>query len=71
MVVCAKCREEMTCTKTGRPLVWRGNHVYMGDEFTCKKCNDIVVIANSKSTHLEKALQVLENDHPIDMDKKI
>lgn len=72
MVVCAKCKKEMTCTKTGRPLVWRSNHVYSGDEFGCKTCGALVVYSgdSQKSYHLEKALQVLEEQGPINMDKE-
>lgn len=69
MVICAKCKEEMQCTSPGRPLVYRGNYVYPGDEFTCRKCGSTVVCANSKGYHLDRALQVLEEDQPIDMRK--
>lgn len=67
MIVCVKDKEEMKCTKTGRPLVWRGNHVYSGDEFTCKICGAVVVYANANPYNLEKAMEVLSSDNPIDM----
>lgn len=60
----------MKCTKTGRPVVYRKNHVYPGDEFTCESCGFQVIKCNSNGYHLEKALQVLEDANPVDMDKE-
>lgn len=69
MVICAKCTEEMKCTKSSRPVVYRGNHVYNGEEYSCRKCGSVIVVANSQGYHLERALAVLEEDKPIDMRK--
>ena len=60
----------MKCVKTGRPLVWRGDHVYQGDEFNCT-CGNSVVYSNSNPYHLERALAVLDDEEPIKMDKDI
>lgn len=71
MIVCAKCRIELQCSKTGRSLVYRNNTVYRGDEFTCKKCGATIVYLDpnylSHRHNLEKALQALEDQGPINM----
>lgn len=69
MLICIKCKEEMKCTKTGRPMVWKTNHIYRGDEYTCPKCETKIIYSNSQSYHMEKALVVLEKEDPLDMDK--
>ncbi len=46
MIVCSKCRTEMTCSKTGRRVVYDFGHVYAGDEFQCKGCGATIVVTN-------------------------
>ena len=61
MKVCAKCKKEMKCTKTGRWVIWRPSHVYAGDEFECPDCGALVVVTNSSSFHCEDAVKKQPN----------
>ena len=67
MIVCVNCKKEMTCTKTGRPLVWQNSHVYSGDEFTCADCNNIVISVSSTPYNVLDAMNKLEKSKPINM----
>jgi hypothetical protein len=47
MIICAKCRKEMSCKKTGSYIRFRGGtHVYPADQFECKKCGAIINVGN-------------------------
>lgn len=48
MIVCSKCRREMTCVCTGKRVVFGADHVYAGDEFRCKECGATVVNTNKQ-----------------------
>lgn len=43
MIICSPCRVEMRCAKTGKKVIYNGDHVYSGDEFWCPKCGSTVV----------------------------
>lgn len=43
MMICSPCRIEMHCVKTGKKVIYNGDHVYSGDEFWCPGCGTTVV----------------------------
>lgn len=43
MIICSPCRVEMHCAKTGKKVIYNGDHVYSGDEFWCPTCGATVV----------------------------
>lgn len=51
MIMCLKCKKEMTCVKTGLILRWNGSHCYASDAFECKVCGAIIANANDQSFH--------------------
>lgn len=53
MVLCAKCKKEMKCIKSGARIIYDGGfHVYYGDLMGCIECGSEVVIANSTPWNL-------------------
>ena len=63
MILCVKCKKEMTCVKTGLVLRWNGSHCYASDSFECKECGAVVANANENSFHYTGSLNaVLEVD---------
>lgn len=62
MIACGNCKTEMTCSKTGRMMVWDGNHVYAGDEFECKGCGAKVCYAGGESFYEPKALEAYKDN---------
>jgi hypothetical protein len=43
MIICAKCKKEMTCKITGSNVRFmNGHHVYAADQYECKHCGAIV-----------------------------
>ena len=49
MKICAKCKKEMQCKKTGLPAVWRVGHCYTGDLFECPICKSEILIITGSS----------------------
>jgi len=43
MTICAKCRQEMMCLKTGVVVHYGGGHCYSGDRFGCPECGAEVI----------------------------
>ena len=66
MMVCAKCRIEMRCTKTGCLTVWGESHAYSGDEYTCSECGAIVRKLANVAREIEGAMS-LHKCKPIQM----
>lgn len=46
MIFCANCLQEMTCSKTGKGVLYGTNHYYPGDEYTCPDCGARVIKTN-------------------------
>lgn len=46
MMICAKCKKEMQCVKTGVGADFGFGHVYAGDKFTCYDCGAEVIKTN-------------------------
>lgn len=56
MIVCGKCKKEMTCLKVGTSLVFGGNWVYPADTFHCTDCGcEIVSSGNSQAYSSDQA----------------
>lgn len=58
MIICSKCRVEMTCNKTGVVVLWGLDHGRSGDEYKCPKCGSKTIHANAQShrvSHLSAA----------------
>jgi hypothetical protein len=65
MIVCIKCKKEMTCIKTGLILRWHGSHCYASDAFECKECGAVVANTSENSFYNNSILSnVLEMDNP-------
>lgn len=43
MQLCGNCLREMTCTKTGLVVRWRGAYCKRGDSYACGGCGAQVV----------------------------
>ena len=56
MLVCLKCKKEMTCTKTGLRLHYVGGHCYSVDAFSCPSCG--AAIAKGNNPHHADAKQL-------------
>jgi len=52
MLVCAKCKKEMQCIKTGMNVRFNenGSHVYRGDLFQCTNCGATIAHTIKTST---------------------
>jgi len=50
MKVCAKCKKEMTCIKTGCSVRYTstGTHAYRGDKYKCSICGTEVIFCNER-----------------------
>jgi len=48
MQICAKCKKEMTCVKTGVVCKWGANHCYAGDMFECMECGIKTINTNNE-----------------------
>ena len=51
MLVCATCRQEMTCEKTGLGARYGSDHVYPGDAFICPGCAAFIIRTNDVPVH--------------------
>jgi hypothetical protein len=51
MIVCVKCKKEMTCVKTGYGVRFGEAHVYPGDLFECQECRSQVVSTHATPVH--------------------
>ena len=47
MHVCANCKKEMVCSKTGKGVLYGESHYYPGDEYTCPECGARVICTNA------------------------
>lgn len=53
-MICAKCRKEMQCLKTGVYAAWNlRHHCYAGDLFECPQCGCQVIKTAGTSMYLE------------------
>jgi len=57
MTVCAKCRREMVCVKTGVDAVFGDTHCYRGDAFECPECKARVLRCNVNPYYNPDALK--------------
>jgi DNA-directed RNA polymerase subunit RPC12/RpoP len=71
MVVCARCKKEMRCIKTGMTVRFReeGEHAYAGDMLECPECKATVAVTNSNSFYDEGAKRAAPFDVWMDADK--
>ena len=71
MVVCAKCKKEMRCIKTGMTVRYReeGEHAFAGDMFECPVCKATIAVTNSNSYYDEGAKRATDWDVWMDADK--
>jgi hypothetical protein len=65
MQICAKCKKEMTCIKTGVICRWGADHCYAGDKYECLGCGAQTINANSSPYHYEGPI---DSDRLIQMD---
>ncbi len=55
MLICTKCKKEMTCIENGINARWKGTHTYPGDLFRCNSCGtEILNTGNCNAYHNEK-----------------
>lgn len=65
MIICTKCKQEMTCNRTGVTVTWNHTHRRSSDEFKCSDCGALVCVANDKAyrsdgpIHTTKHLEML------------
>lgn len=46
MVLCASCKKEMTCQKSGIRVIYCGGyHIYSGDRYACG-CGNSTIVTN-------------------------
>lgn len=62
MIICVKCRKEMSCHKNGVVAHFGHGHVYPGDLFRCSECGGEVLKATT-SCHYEPSLLKLKADN--------
>jgi hypothetical protein len=64
MLVCAKCKQEMTCQKNGVGIRYTetGEHVYWGDLYWCKKCGSETVHCNSQPSQDTNLTRLTKDD---------
>lgn len=53
MNICAKCRKEMKCVKTGATVHFRHGHTYSGDAYECPECGARIIIGCDHPYHTE------------------
>lgn len=71
MVVCARCKKEMQCIKTGMTVRFRenGEHAYAGDMLECPECKATIAVTNANSYHDEGAKRATPSDIWMNADK--
>lgn len=69
MMICAKCREEMSCSRTGVLVVWEGGHAYAGDEYQCRSCEARAIMTGPQPfhAHAERLRAAEERDRLLSM----
>ena len=67
MNVCASCRVEMQCVKTGVRCVFGTDHVYAGDKFRCPSCGGEFIHCNDKPYHDPVVLFAYEENRIVRM----
>jgi hypothetical protein len=48
MLVCASCKIEMRCSKTGVTARWRKEYARRGDVFKCPQCKSSVILVEGE-----------------------
>jgi DNA-directed RNA polymerase subunit RPC12/RpoP len=56
LVICANCKKEMVCIKTGKTAIFGKGHCYVGDEFACKTCGAKTLICTGAPYYIEAAV---------------
>jgi len=71
MVVCAKCKKEMRCIKTGMTVRFNenGEHAYAGDLLECPECKATISVTNGTSYYDEGAKRATPFDIWMNADK--
>lgn len=55
MIICAGCKKEMVCVKTGMSVRYRedGSHVYPADTFECPVCGARVANTGNSDSYFQ------------------
>jgi len=53
MYICANCKVEMQCEKTGVSARWNITHTYPGDLFRCPSCGHEMLACTTGNCHDE------------------
>ena len=71
MVVCARCKKEMRCIKTGMTVRFRedGQHAFAGDMLECPECKATIAVTNANSYFDEGAKRATDWDVWMNADK--
>lgn len=56
MQICAKCKKEMTCVKTGVVCRWGEVHCYAGDKYKCPQCDSEVIHTSRTPFYSDKEI---------------
>jgi len=54
MKVCATCRKELTCIKTGMDVIVNAHYSYRGDLYQCDICKCKVAFCNPEGNHSKR-----------------
>ncbi len=57
MIICERCKKEMTCALNGVHVLFGEDHCYMSDRYTCA-CGNSVLKSNSAPFYLPAEKQV-------------
>ena len=71
MLVCTKCKKELTCVTNGISVRFRedGSHVYAGDLFRCSECGYEIVNTNRTAHYEPDAVKIDNGDIWMDSPK--
>jgi DNA-directed RNA polymerase subunit RPC12/RpoP len=51
MLICVKCKKEMSCLKNGVGADFGFGHVYPSDSYRCSGCGHVVLQTNPSAIH--------------------
>lgn len=57
MIICERCKKEMTCALNGVHAIFGESHCYMSDRYVCA-CGNSVLSTNRESFYLPTEKQV-------------
>jgi len=67
LIVCEKCKKEMSCEKNGVGIHYGNGHVYAGYRYVCSICGVSIVVTINNANYDP---QLNQQDEYIDMEKK-